>query len=919
MSERDEIKQLNELLRIARLKQQHFSKQVLIWGSANLPFSIKFQLNEAYKEINDAKNKLKSLGVPIDDLITDTQIVYPYEFKNMELLDSLFDMRVKDGLIEFIGREEELLTILNKFQDNNTIAITGMVGVGKTRIAREFVKRYGNDFEGGVFWIDFSDPKIIDKQIIAEGISLNIPNWSDFDDSTKINHIHHAWQQKKRRLLIFDNCEDEGLLSKYRPFQGGCCILITSRYSYWSKSSNIFNLSLSPLKRDESKELLQQYGSRLDIYYADQISEVLGDLPFALVSVGKYLEAYLDEDNGDIDIFLSNLQQQILEHSSLKNIYNVQSIFQEIYDKLDVDNNIDKIALIIISCLVYTAPDQPIPMNLLLSFVNDDFMNEERFMDCVKSLKRLVNLGFLMRHRGNVFYVHSLIRSFLLKFENKYRDLTYTTLSNQCEKVLDDINSDYSKYILNHIRYAQKQTENKFDIIDANLSYSLARIEYVLKNYSYARILFERSLLIKEKFLPFDHPEIIDNISYLADSLCIQREYNLSKQLYEKILSIKDRASKKDYDKIIIIQKKLADIFREEGDLLKAKRLYNEILKTRKNVLEQDNINIIVAIEDLANVLYDLEDYQEAAFLYENILNIHLNTYGWNSLVVSDTLKNIGDSLYYQGQYNDAYMKYKKSFDIRRNLLGMENLKTIESLNDVGDALYKLKKYRDAGMIYKKILDIGGIIHGGFYIDKELIIDNLAHSLYYQGLYAEAEYYYKEIYIIRRGAGRINRESILRSLIDLVDINYKQGKYLDAEAYCKDLLEFRNESFGFNDTNTLKYMETLADILCKQKKFSEAKYVYQQLFEIKEKEVGLYHLDTLNNLKNILEVFNKQQDFLAIKELCLKYLPLLEVELGVENYHVKYMSNLLDETYADEDNYVINRIKDWIVKRWKSR
>ena len=34
-----------------------------------------------------------------------------------------------------------------------SVAVTGMGGMGKTQLAREFAYRYGRFFDGGVFWL----------------------------------------------------------------------------------------------------------------------------------------------------------------------------------------------------------------------------------------------------------------------------------------------------------------------------------------------------------------------------------------------------------------------------------------------------------------------------------------------------------------------------------------------------------------------------------------------------------------------------------------------------------------------------------------------------------------------------------------------------------------------------------------------
>ncbi len=63
----------------------------------------------------------------------------------------------------FLGREEELKQIASWLKGERPeevgqlIAVTGMGGIGKTKLLVEVIQRYGQFFEGGVFWIDLAN------------------------------------------------------------------------------------------------------------------------------------------------------------------------------------------------------------------------------------------------------------------------------------------------------------------------------------------------------------------------------------------------------------------------------------------------------------------------------------------------------------------------------------------------------------------------------------------------------------------------------------------------------------------------------------------------------------------------------------------------------------------------------------------
>jgi hypothetical protein len=80
----------------------------------------------------------------------------------------------------FVGREPDLLELARALKAGGTAAVeqstavSGMGGVGKTQLACEFAYRYGRYFAGGVFWLGCADPAAIPAEIATCGRGLNL-------------------------------------------------------------------------------------------------------------------------------------------------------------------------------------------------------------------------------------------------------------------------------------------------------------------------------------------------------------------------------------------------------------------------------------------------------------------------------------------------------------------------------------------------------------------------------------------------------------------------------------------------------------------------------------------------------------------------------------------------------------------------
>lgn len=154
----------------------------------------------------------------------------------------------------FTGRAPDLQALARHLKQGGTAAVgqspavTGLGGQGKTQLAVEFAYRYGRWFPGGVFFVNCADPVAMAEAVAACGLALaNDPGFSGRPLPERVALVGAAWASPLPRLLIFDNCEDEGLIEDWAPKCGGCRLLITARRPSWSPARGITVLPLGGL------------------------------------------------------------------------------------------------------------------------------------------------------------------------------------------------------------------------------------------------------------------------------------------------------------------------------------------------------------------------------------------------------------------------------------------------------------------------------------------------------------------------------------------------------------------------------------------------------------------------------------------------------------------------------------------------
>ena len=103
----------------------------------------------------------------------------------------------------FIGREAELSDVQSALQEHRLVTLTGVGGVGKTRLAMEVAARVSNSFPDGVWVIELApvgDPAAVPE---ATAAVLGITQQPGLSLAESVA----TTLESRTRLLIFDNCE----------------------------------------------------------------------------------------------------------------------------------------------------------------------------------------------------------------------------------------------------------------------------------------------------------------------------------------------------------------------------------------------------------------------------------------------------------------------------------------------------------------------------------------------------------------------------------------------------------------------------------------------------------------------------------------------------------------------------------------
>ncbi|AEV72144.1 putative ATPase [Mycolicibacterium rhodesiae NBB3] len=211
------------------------------------------------------------------------------EFPALKSVDAAAG-NLKPPTTSFVGRESELAALQNLLRAHRLVTLTGVGGVGKTRLATELGARSTNAFPDGVYLIELAavgDPAAVpDVAAAALGITQR--------PGMTVSGSIAAALEGRVRLLIFDNCEHvldaaADVIELVLAQSDTVTILATSREGLrladehlWPVSSLDVGSSAAALFVDRASAVASVVSSAPDVEAVAEICKRLDGIPLAI-------------------------------------------------------------------------------------------------------------------------------------------------------------------------------------------------------------------------------------------------------------------------------------------------------------------------------------------------------------------------------------------------------------------------------------------------------------------------------------------------------------------------------------------------------------------------------------------------------------------------------------------------------------
>lgn len=262
--------------------------------------------------------------------------------------------------------------------DPPRVVIAGPPGSGKSELALEIAQRCGQAFPGGVFWLACDELATIPD-------SLEVPG-----------------PRTGRRLVVLDGCDD-GALTRWLVGLESETVMVTTRNEIEPRAE-IREIVLGTMTAEQSRALLiARAGTGLVLARAgldderlvrvlDQVAELLGYQPAALVAAGAYLGTLAAVDAGaeraPLEAFLVELALQGHRHPAMATGPAADAYMAMLVQVME-DRGLTEMLVAITDGIIAGARDNGICRGVSLAIPDDREM--------AQALRRLQRIGFLFQ------------------------------------------------------------------------------------------------------------------------------------------------------------------------------------------------------------------------------------------------------------------------------------------------------------------------------------------------------------------------------------------------------------------------------------------------------------------------------------------------------------------------------------------
>jgi tetratricopeptide (TPR) repeat protein len=665
----------------------------------------------------------------------------------------------------FKGRDADMEALESQLQASGAAAIvqpasiTGMGGIGKTRLAIEYALRHKGDFSALLFVsANTVDELNTNFALLSGPLVLNLPEYRSGNQPEQFAAVFRWLQSNHGWLLILDNVdtrESTAAVQQLVPQLSGGQVLITSRVSQWG-AIHAIGLDLLSEEAAVSYLLEKTAAGRQprpgDAAEAQALAEDLGRLALALEQAAAYINERAVSLAEYRRLWRVNNEKLIAYRDELATQYpkSVAGAFLISFEALSPNGRR------LLNLLAWLAPE-PLPRRLLevaggpFAAEHEQRLPQEKWPGALEeaeeALSELARFSLVsLSADKSAFSVHRLVQAVARRNQaGKEQDRCVAAALRWVDDALagdpQDVRfwSTLEPLVPHGLAIAAEADRREIAEPTARLMNQLGLFFRSRAEWSQAEQMMRRALAIDEKSLRPDHPTVATRLNNLAELLKATNRLAEAEPMFRRALAIDEKSYGPDHPNVATGLNNLAAFLRATNRLAEAEPLYRRALAIDEKSYGPDHPDVATDLNNLAGLLRATNRLAEAEPMFRRVVSIFEKSLGPDHPNVATALNNLAELLQATNQLAEAEPLCRRALAIDEKSLGPNHPTVAIRLINLAGLLQATNRFAEAEPMFRRALAIDEKSYGPDHPEVATDLINLAGLLRATNRLAEAE------------------------------------------------------------------------------------------------------------------------------------------------------------------------------------
>jgi len=707
-------------------------------------------------------------------------------------------LTLKSGTNFLIGREQELLSLDKKLNDDKILLLNGIGGIGKSTLSGYYlnINKQSYDYYG------FFDGV---ENFISELLSsLNIKSQNNDYHSLKKEVFKELRILKGSKLFIINNLkntvEEEKFIEDLSTLiEYDYKIIVTSR----EEIGNINKFYLEKLSSYDAKNIFNS------IYQTDNevlLEEVLAYLDYHTFFVEKTAHIMKNKQG---KLTLQNIQEKFSNGEFPKLTVSRKESFKDYLNSLFTLESLDKEETL-------TLKQLSILPSIAISFDDlEEFFNRKKDTDFFDLLEYLSEKGWLIKFDGG-YKLHQIIKEYILSQHTPSPQELHNIINSFNSWVfLNEKNTKLFTHTQTYFSYFESFYQS-FNIINKwnedllILFYRIGTI-YLRMGKSTHSIKYLNKTLEISKDIDIQEDILKAIYNNLSEAYRQDNKFQTAHEYMNKSVSIAQDIKETDSVRMYANQ---AMLFLTSGDYTKALKLYTKALE----VSTEENLSKALVYKGLAEIYKLQGKTQESIDFFSKTLEIRKKFLDYHEHYIAQSYNDLGFAYSGAGEFKKALSCHTKALELYKISLGENHRDIAISYQNLAEIYRQMQNYKKFLPLINKALKISKQELGEKHTQTALIYNTFASYYFDIKQYKKAlKYWKKALKVFEVKLGKSHHHTIF-TYLNIIDFYYRKEDYDLAFKYMSPITEILiSSSNAKHIAIPAYYQDIMADIIQKIK------------------------------------------------------------------------------------------------------